>query len=161
MLFSMFSCLESMAYKKVTAQRITRVLNGNILTSLGHFLLHRQPKNSKNCLTRRTCVPSASPAAAMSLRCFGLFLFEIHLFSFYVHECLLMCVYITCMSGGNQKRMSELLEVKFQVAMHCHVGAENQTWDFSKSGKHSLPLTQLFNPRASNVLMTDGYSTPE
>lgn len=93
MLFSMFSCLESMAYKKVTAQRITRVLNGNILTSLGHFLLHRQPKNSKNCLTRRTCVPSASPAAALSLRCFGLFLFEIHLFFFlrtwmFAHVCV-------------------------------------------------------------------------
>lgn len=60
--------------------------------------------------------------------------------------------YVWC--SWKPERMSELLEVNFQAAMHHHMGANNRTWGFCKSSKHPPSLTQLFNSRASDILMT-------
>lgn len=59
----------------------------------------------------------------------------------YVHECL--CTLCMPIAHRSQKRASDPLKLELQVAVRCHVSAENQTWVLKRRSQCSQPLGHL------------------
>ena len=74
-----------------------------------------------------------------------------------------MCLCTMCMPGpgyyGDQKRALDLLgELKLEMAVSHHVGAEDQMKDLWKRSECSLPLSHLSSPK--NFCKNSGAGQP-